>query len=304
VLHILWNNKFEIVDRTLLMLYYRLMGRRVVMTAHNVNAGRRDLTDGRLNRASLRIQYGMCDFVFVHTERMKRELEALGVSPEKAVVIPYGINDAVPTTGLTRHEARARLGVGAGEKTMLFFGQIAPYKGLDVLVASMPDLLQAGEPVRLLVVGKVKRGWEDHWEQVQRRIRERGLDAHVTRHVRFVPDEEIEQYFKAADVVILPYRDIFQSGVLFLASSFGVPVIATDVGSMRDDIIEDRTGLVCRPGDASDLGRAIARYFAGGLYRNLDARRDDIRQLASERHSWTKVAEITRAAYAQALSGR
>src|SRR5688572_18435487 len=74
ILHILWNNKFELIDRTLLMLYYKLMGKRIVFTAHNVNVGKRDSNDSFLNRVSLRIQYHLADHLFVHTEQMKAEL--------------------------------------------------------------------------------------------------------------------------------------------------------------------------------------------------------------------------------------
>ena len=72
--HILWNNKFELFDRTVLMLYYKVMGKRVVLTAHNVNRRKRDGTDSWLNRLSLRIQYQLSDHIFVHTDRMKKEL--------------------------------------------------------------------------------------------------------------------------------------------------------------------------------------------------------------------------------------
>ena len=72
--HILWNNKFELFDRTLLMLYYRMLGKKIVLTVHNVNAGKRDLNDSFLNRFSLRIQYNLCHHIFVHTEGMKSEL--------------------------------------------------------------------------------------------------------------------------------------------------------------------------------------------------------------------------------------
>src|SRR5207248_2148764 len=74
--HILWNNKFRLFDRTLLMLYYRLLGKKVVFTAHNVNAGKRDSNDSWLNRISLKIQYELCDHIFVHTCPMKIELIA------------------------------------------------------------------------------------------------------------------------------------------------------------------------------------------------------------------------------------
>ena len=123
----------EIFDRTLLLMYYRVLGKRLVFTVHNVNAGKRDGNDGFLNRLTLRIQYRLVDHLFVHTERMKRELMLdFGVSPEKVSVIPFGINSTVPDTALTRAEARQRLGLDASHKTILFFGNIAPYKGLAV----------------------------------------------------------------------------------------------------------------------------------------------------------------------------
>ena len=74
IFHILWNNKFEAFDRTLLMLYYRLLGKKIVLTVHNVNAGKRDGKDTWLNRLTLRAQYRQADHIFVHTENMKGEL--------------------------------------------------------------------------------------------------------------------------------------------------------------------------------------------------------------------------------------
>ena len=67
IFHILWNNKFEFFDRTLLMLYYKLLGKKIVFTAHNVNIRKRDGNDSWLNRFSLKIQYQLVDHIFVHT---------------------------------------------------------------------------------------------------------------------------------------------------------------------------------------------------------------------------------------------
>jgi hypothetical protein len=94
VFHILWNNKFQFIDRVLLMLYYRLLGKKIVFTAHNVNAAKRDSKDTIVNRASLRIQYHLAHHIFVHTERMQRELVAeFGVLKSKTSVIPFRINN-------------------------------------------------------------------------------------------------------------------------------------------------------------------------------------------------------------------
>jgi glycosyltransferase involved in cell wall biosynthesis len=116
-----------------------------------------------------------------------------------------------------------------------------------------------------------------------------------------VPDAETEIYFKAADILILPYTHIFQSGVLFLGYNFGLPAIAADVGSLKEEIIEGQTGLVCRPRDATDLARAIENYFASDLYLHLQSRRQGIRAFAHERYSWSKVARITTEVYARLL---
>ncbi|MGE0706001.1 MAG: glycosyltransferase, partial [Vicinamibacterales bacterium] len=151
VFHILWNNKFDLFDRTLLMAYYRLLGKRVAFTAHNVNAAQRDSRDGWLNRLSLRIQYTLCDCIFVHTARMKQELvESFGIQPDVVEVIPYGINVTIPTSGLTAHEAREQLGLADADRVLLFFGQIAPYKGLDLLLDALRTLAPVDGRLRLV----------------------------------------------------------------------------------------------------------------------------------------------------------
>jgi D-inositol-3-phosphate glycosyltransferase len=302
IFHILWNNKFELFDRTLLMLYYRLLGKRLVFTAHNVNAARRDARDSWINRLSLRIQYRLCHHLFVHTERMKGELVAeFGVRGTSISVIPFGINNTIPTTSLTRGDARQRLGLRDGERTALFFGQIAPYKGLEYLISAMTILAEAGADVRLIIAGKVKRGSAAYWDGIQRAITDAGIRDRIIERIQFIPDDDVEHYFKAADVVVLPYAEIFQSGVPFLAYGFGLPVIATDVGSLRADIIEGRTGFICPPRDPIALAATIQRYFASELYRHLETQRATIRSFASEGHSWTKVGEITESVYRELL---
>jgi len=108
-------------------------------------------------------------------------------------------------------------------------------------------------------------------------------------------------YFKAADLLMLPYTHIYQSGVLFLGYSFGLPVVATDVGALREEIIEGRTGFICRPEDSVDLARAIETYFSSDLYKDLNNRRQEIRKYALERHSWDVVGQLTGNVYAKLL---
>lgn len=302
VFHILWNNRLDFFDRTLLMLYYKLLGKTIVFTAHNVNIGKRDLCDTLLNRLTLRIQYRLSDHIFVHTERMKMELlEEFGVRERAVTVVPFGINNAVPNTVLTSADAKRRLGIGGSQKTILFFGVIAPYKGLALLVAAFQRIAAGNPDYRLIIAGRPKNGCEKYLRAIQQTISGGGVSASVIQAIRFIPDEEIELYFKAADVLALPYTLISQSGVLFLGFAFGLPAVAADVGSFAEDVIEGRTGFLCKPCDPVDLAKAIETYFASDLFRGLDKRRRDIREYVSGRHSWDVVGEATRDAYAALL---
>ncbi len=302
VFHILWNNKLELIDRTLLICYYKLFGRRVVLTAHNVNAGRRDAADSWLNRLTLSVQYRLVDHIFAHTNKSRSELETdFGVSASKITVIPYGMNSVVPDTSLTPKDARQHLGIESSALTVLFFGQIAPYKGLEDLLTALLELETESDQYRLIIAGKPK--WNDaYWQKMKHLITGAGLASKIVARIEFIPDEEVEVFFKAADVLILPYKEIFQSGVLFLSYSFGLPVIATDVGSLKEDVLDGETGFMCRANDPSDLAAKIRQHFASSLFRDLERHRPLIKKWAEDRHSWSDVATATKAVYTELAS--
>ena len=233
IFHILWNNRIEYFDRTILMLFYRLCGKQVVLTAHNVNAARRDSRDSVLNRLTLWAQYHLAKHIFVHTEKMKTELMKHFGVPESAVtVLVHPINDAFPNTALTCADAKRRLGLRDSDCTMLFFGRLQPYKGLEYLVTAFELLARKSPAYRLIIAGEPKKGSEAYESEIRRRIAAWVGQGSIVPVFKFIADADVELYFKAADVLVLPYKDIFQSGVLFLGLTFGLPVVASDVGSL------------------------------------------------------------------------
>jgi glycosyltransferase involved in cell wall biosynthesis len=301
VFHILWNSKIQFFDRTLLMLYYKAMGKRIALTAHNVNQGRRDGNDSLMNRLTLKMQYQLTDHIFVHTQKMKDELVTdFGVLEQRVTVIRHPINDAFPDTNLTPADAKSQLGLQSNEKTILCFGRIKPYKGIEHLLEAFQILAKQDADYRLIIAGEVEKQNEGYLEQIRNMIPSELLrDRQILLKAQFIPDEDMEIYLKAGDVMVLPYNEIFQSGVLFLGYTFGLPVVATDVGSFKEEIVEGRTGFMCRPGDPADLARAIETYFSSDLYRNLAKTRTEIKHHADTHHSWAAVAELSRKAYAE-----
>jgi glycosyltransferase involved in cell wall biosynthesis len=305
VFHILWNNKFLFFDRTLLMLYYKLLGKKITFTAHNVNAARRDSTDSALNRLTLKIQYRLADHIFVHTEKMREELMTeFGVPAQGVSVIPFGINNAVPNTDVTPEEAKRHLGIKLSDKTILFFGRISQYKGLEFLASAFRQLVAKDPNYRLVIAGKSGRDSDGYLETVRQTIQHEIAAGRVIQKIEFIPDKDTELYFKAADVLALPYTQVYQSGVLFLGYSFGLPVVATDVGAVCDDVVVGRTGYLCRPENAQSLAAAIETYFDSELYRALNRQRQEIQDYANASHSWDAVGQMTTRVYASLLGGR
>ena len=215
-------------------------------------------------------------------------------------MIPFGINNTVPTTNLGPVEAKQLLGISTDDNTLLCYGQIAPYKGIEYLIAAFAELLKRDRSYRLIIAGKPK--WNEvYWNGIEQLIDDLNVGDRVIQRIEHVPDDETELYFKAADVLVLSYTEVFQSGVIFLGYSFGLPAIVADVGSLKEEIIEGKTGLVFRPRDSSDLACKIETYFNRELFRDLESRRAEIKEYANERYSWGKIATITTAVYSRFL---
>lgn len=305
IVHILWNSKLEYFDRTLLAFYFKLLGKKVVLTAHNVNKAKRDSRDSLLNRLTLKIQYCLTDQIFVHTEKMKDELvQEFGIPPDRVRVIPFGINTLVPDTELTTIQAKHRLGIRADERTILFYGRIVPYKGLEYLVEAFHRLAQRDPSARLIIAGEPMKGAESYIERIRRTIADNKGSGRIMRRFEFISDPETELYFKAADVLVLPYKDIFESGVLYVAYRFGLPVIASDVGSFDEELTKGGAGLVFEPGSSTALADALEAFFQGELYKDAANHRRRIQANSSSRHSWQTVGQITERVYSGLIRQR
>ena len=296
--HILWFRKFPYVERTLLNVYFKILGKKLVFTAHNIDDQARNGKSSFANKLSLRLLYYIVDHILVHTPKMKLQLiKEFGIVEKKITVVPHGINDVIPEANLTRLEAKQHLGFDPNEKILLFFGNIAPYKGLEDLIRAMAAL--SGEDrIRLVIAGPVKdKDCESYWRELENLIDELRLSDYIQKEVRFIPDENVGVFFKASDVAVLPYKRIYQSGVLLLSYRQGLPVIAADVGSLREDIVEGQTGWIFRAGDPVDLAAKIRTYFASDLFRDLESNGPKIREYGDHRFAWEKNVDSTFVVY-------
>ena len=255
----------------------RRHGTRVVLVCDNLVPHERRPLDGTLTRWMLRNSDGY----LVMSESVERDLDRLKPgSPRRRV--PHPLYAQFDRGRCTRETARARLGL-EGE-VALFFGYVRRYKGLDTLLQAWP-LVRARRPVTLVVAGEF---YEDP-APYRRLAAAAGGEPAVRLLGRYIADEEVEALFKAADVVVLPYRSATQSGVTQAAYALGCPVITTGVGGLSETVKEGETGLVVPPEDPAALAEAILRFFEHGLSPRLRAGVEVLRR----EHSWRALARKT-----------
>ncbi len=244
--------------------------RPLVITAHDVLP--REPRRGQL--AAQRRLYERADAVVVHSEHGRgRLVEALGICADKVRVIEHGAFEHLRRVPGARALPAPLAAVD--RPVVLFFGLLRPYKGLDVLLEAWRGLDADAE---LWIVGMP-------------RMDVAALRASAPRSVRwvsrFVADEEIGAYFERADLVVLPYREIDQSGVLFTALAFGAPLLLSDVGGFAEVAAQGAAALVA-PGDATALARQLDRLLADRGARAELA--EGARTAAAGRYGWDAIA--------------
>ncbi|MBQ9660157.1 MAG: glycosyltransferase [Bacteroidales bacterium] len=162
---------------------------------------------------------------------------------------------------LPRAEAERRLGLPSGRKTLLFFGLIREYKGLDILLRAF-DLLD--DSYQLVIAGEPYGSFGKYQALI-----DAGRDpGSVHVFPSYIRDSRVKDYFSAADLAVLPYRSATQSGISSVSTHFEVPMVVTDVGGLRETVGERGTGIVCEEGTPGCIAAAIRRYFAEPTLRD------------------------------------
>ncbi|HSZ13062.1 MAG TPA: glycosyltransferase family 4 protein [Solirubrobacteraceae bacterium] len=254
-------------------------GRPLVLTAHDVLP--REAKPGQ--RAAQRRLFGRFDAIVVHSEHGRRRLrDELGVDAERIHVIPHGVFEHLAETPVS-----AAPPFETDKPVVLCFGLMRPYKGIDLLLEAWRGI----EHAELWIAGAPRMDIS-------------ALRASAPPGVRFVPrfigDSELPAYFRRADLVVLPYREIDQSGVLFTALAFGKPLLLSDVGGFPE-LAATGAARTFPAGDAGALRTALRELLDDESVRaGLAAR---TRELAHGEYSWAAIARRTLELYELLVGG-
>jgi glycosyltransferase involved in cell wall biosynthesis len=161
-------------------------------------------------------------------------------------------------------QTKGRFGYTPDNKVLLFFGYVRKYKGLDLLIDAMPDIIKEIPEVRLLIVGE----FYDDPNPYLDKITELGVSDYIKIVNKFVSNEEVGEYYLASDLNILPYRSATQSGILNVSYGFLKPVLVTNVGGLSETVINGKTGIVIESNSPEAIVKGVKAFFK--LYGKID----------------------------------
>jgi glycosyltransferase involved in cell wall biosynthesis len=260
-------------------------GRPLVLTAHDVMP--REPRRGQL--AAQQRLYERFDAVVVHSHHGRERLvEELGVEPERVHAIPHGA-----FTHLAEGTS-SPLPFNSDKPVVLCFGLMRPYKGIDVLLRAWRGVDGVQAPIQDAEL------WIAGMPRMDISALREGAPPGVRWDPRFVTDDRIPGYFERADLVVLPYLQADQSGVLFTALAFGKPLLLSDVGGFPE-LAQAGAARIVPAGDARALAQALRELLADPAALAEMGRR--ARQAAEGRYSWKSIASAHVALYENLIQG-
>lgn len=260
----------------------------LVVTIHDSRHHPGDRDSRKTPQWIMDLGYRRADRIIVHGEQLRRAVVADLGRPNEIVDVVPPVPDLVAGDG---DPGRAVEGDG---HSVLFFGRIWRYKGLEYLIRAEPLITERVPDARIIIAG---RG-EDLSPYRAMMVN----PAHFEIDNRLVPDADSFEYFRRAALVVLPYIEGSISGVVAVAGTFGKPIVATAVGILPEMVEHGRTGLIVPPADERALADAIVQILTDdALRRELGA---NARHRVETMYDPETVAEQTIAVYERAIAER
>ena len=275
-----WHPFFSLCHFTISFLIRKQYRKKIIFITENVVSHESNLVDRLLTKIGLK----NASSFLVLSDKVAKELKSIVkdkkiYKSELPIYDCYKNQEAIDTESL-----KSEFSYSQENKVLLFFGYIRKYKGLDVLLEAMADLVKLDNSFRLVVVGE----FYDEENNYLEIIKKLDIKNYVQIINRFVPNEEVEKYFMLADCVVLPYKDATQSGVLNIAYGFQKPAIVTNVGGLAEFVNHEKTGLIVKTSSKEELVKGINRFYELRKKVNFT---DNIKNRVSE-NSFTKLPRL------------
>ncbi len=275
--HIFYTNILVFFDFFLTKILFG----RVVVTIHDVNS----FLDGFDSPLLTKWIYGMADSIITHNQFSRDELKKKEYLKSKKInIIPHGNYLPFIESCNDKKYAREHLSLPQGRKILLFFGLIKKDKGLEVLLKALYHLKAKNPDILLVIAGKP---WANSFDLYQEIIDRYQLKDFCILHTKFILEDEVKYYYAAADIVVLPYTKIYQSGVLLMSLSYDKLTVVSDLDPLKDIITHNETGFLFENNDEISLSETIQLVFSYQEYPQYII--DNAKKMIRTKYDWNNI---------------
>jgi len=240
----------------LLLQMLRLMPTRLVVTQHEFVRESRPI---KIRTLFEKIVCHGADLLIVLT-RYSLDAARVGLTPRRTKIIPHGLTLHKP---VAKDEARTMLGIPKDAKILLAFGYVSPHKGLEYAIRAVKHVVKSLPLAHLIIAGgphPLSR--DDTYMGALKHLAVEEGDSHHVTFTGYVPDRLVDYYLDSADIMLLPYVGVTQSGVVYMAVAHSVPVVTSSLGGFREELERNEIGVLVPPCDASSLAEAIVNLLS------------------------------------------
>ena len=283
--HIFYTNSLILFN----LLLVNLIFGKVVLTVHDVSS----LANASNLSIIKNMIYKQADLILTHNEFSKSQIIKTNPNLSSLIsIVPHGNYIPFINVNNDKKKSRKRLEISPEKKVLLFFGMIKKVKGLDILLHALKDVIKEHPDVLLLIAGKP---WENDFANYQRIIDKNNLSEYCLLHTKFIPDADVKHYYSAADLVVLPYKKIYQSGVLVMTLSYGKPALVSNLPPLKEIVTDMDTAFLFESGNPISLAKKINLIFLDS--EKLEQVRKNGEKLINIKYDWREIGRQTKQAY-------
>lgn len=283
--HIFYSNILVIFN----LLLVKLLFGKIVLTVHDVSS----FANSSHSSIIVRLIYKFTDLILTHNEFSKEEIIKANTNLTSQIyIIPHGNYTPFINIQDDKENSRNKLNIPNDKKVLLFFGMIKKVKGLEVLLLALKDVVKENPDVLLVVAGKP---WKNDFTAYQKIIDENNLSDYCLLRTKFISHEDVEHYYCAADLVVLPYKKIYQSGVLVMALSYSKPALVSNLPPLKEVVTDMETAFLFETEDHVSLSKKLNLVLMDA--DKLEQVRKSGEKLINTKYDWDEIGRQTKQAY-------
>ena len=283
--HIFYTNILVLFN----LLFVKLVFGKVVLTIHDVSS-----FSNSSNSSIIRnLIYKLTDIILTHNEFSRSEIINVNANLSSCIaIIPHGNYTPFINIQYDKEKSKEQLGIPNNRRILLFFGMIKKEKGLDVLLSALNGVIKQNPDILLVIAGKP---WRNDFSAYQNIIDENHLSNYVLLDTEFILQEDVEHYYCASDLVVLPYKKNYQSGVLMMTLSYERPALVSDLPPLKEIISDNQNGFLFKTENVSDLTTKLNSILSNEEL--MEQVRTKGTELINTKYDWGEIGRQTKLAY-------